>query len=227
MLPNSNIVDTADMIVFAVLSILLLGNIYRMYKFIVGSVHSYPIPLTSYFTEFIKTVPAHFFAQIRFLKCKKENIDWIMHIITVYGYATIFVLVVIFLRWFQTNTMYPIYHPIRLAGYIGSALLLIGILYGIYGRIMKNSARRRFSHSTDWFFLTMLFLTVITGLATNIFKYLSMPLETYITYTIHLGFAAPLLILEVPFAKWSHLAYRPFAIYFARLKEIKEVGEYA
>jgi hypothetical protein len=32
---------------------------------------------------------------------------------------------------------------------------------------------------------------------------------------------APFLILEVPFAKWSHLAYRPFALYFARLKEIQ------
>jgi hypothetical protein len=31
----------------------------------------------------------------------------------------------------------------------------------------------------------------------------------------------PFLILEVPFAKWSHLAYRPFALYFARLKEIE------
>lgn len=29
----------------------------------------------------------------------------------------------------------------------------------------------------------------------------------------------PMLVIEVPFSKWSHLAYRPIAIYFANLKE--------
>ena len=29
----------------------------------------------------------------------------------------------------------------------------------------------------------------------------------------------PMLVVEVPFSKWSHLAYRPMAIYFANLKE--------
>jgi len=27
----------------------------------------------------------------------------------------------------------------------------------------------------------------------------------------------PMLMIEVPFSKWSHLAYRPFAIYFNNL----------
>jgi hypothetical protein len=26
-----------------------------------------------------------------------------------------------------------------------------------------------------------------------------------------------MLMIEVPFSKWSHLAYRPFAIYFDRV----------
>ena len=29
----------------------------------------------------------------------------------------------------------------------------------------------------------------------------------------------PMLMIEVPFSKWSHLAYRPFAVYFSRLKK--------
>jgi hypothetical protein len=29
----------------------------------------------------------------------------------------------------------------------------------------------------------------------------------------------PMLVLEVPFGKWSHLAYRPLAIYFQQLRE--------
>jgi len=31
--------------------------------------------------------------------------------------------------------------------------------------------------------------------------------------------AVPMLVLEVPFAKWAHLAYRPVAIYLIKVKE--------
>ena len=30
-----------------------------------------------------------------------------------------------------------------------------------------------------------------------------------ITYIVHLMGVVPMLVLEVPFSKWSHLAYRP------------------
>jgi quinone-modifying oxidoreductase subunit QmoC len=39
-----------------------------------------------------------------------------------------------------------------------------------------------------------------------------------ITYVAHLMGVVPMLGLEVPFSKWSHLAYRPLAIYFAELQ---------
>jgi hypothetical protein len=41
---------------------------------------------------------------------------------------------------------------------------------------------------------------------------------------VHLGLAAPMLILEVPFGKWSHLYYRPLAIYFDKVKEGAEAA---
>jgi len=41
---------------------------------------------------------------------------------------------------------------------------------------------------------------------------------SYYTYIIHLAILVPMIVIEVPFSKWSHLAYRPFAIYFSKLK---------
>jgi hypothetical protein len=35
----------------------------------------------------------------------------------------------------------------------------------------------------------------------------------------------PMLVLEVPFGKWAHLAYRPLAIYFARVQVLAEETE--
>ena len=132
-------------------------------------------------------------------------------------------LVVFLLRWFQTDRFYPFIHPIRLLGYFSAVALLYGIAYMAIGRLKKKEEPVwKHSHSTDWMFLILLFFTVLTGLLVNVFKYLHMPMATYITYTIHLAVVTPLLVLEVPFAKWSHLAYRPFAIYFARLREYAE-----
>jgi hypothetical protein len=34
----------------------------------------------------------------------------------------------------------------------------------------------------------------------------------------------PMLLLEVPFSKWSHMAYRPLAMYFAALQQAAGKG---
>ncbi|MCD4745875.1 MAG: hypothetical protein K8R58_06210, partial [Bacteroidales bacterium] len=70
------------------------------------------------------------------------------------------------------------------------------------------------SHVTDWTFLVLLFLTTITGILVHIFRIYGMPYPTYYMYVFHLMVLFPMLMIEVPFSKWSHLAYRPFAIYF-------------
>jgi quinone-modifying oxidoreductase subunit QmoC len=77
----------------------------------------------------------------------------------------------------------------------------------------------RFSHTSDWMFPILLLLTALTGILLHTFRYLGWPLPTYYAYVVHLAIAAPMLILEVPFGKWAHLAYRPFAVYFQTVKE--------
>jgi hypothetical protein len=39
-----------------------------------------------------------------------------------------------------------------------------------------------------------------------------------LAYVVHLMGVVPMLVLEVPFGKWSHLAYRPLALYFSRVQ---------
>ena len=77
----------------------------------------------------------------------------------------------------------------------------------------------RFSHISDWLFIIMLFLTTVSGILVHIFRLTGLPVATYYTYVIHLAILVPMIVIEVPFSKWSHLAYRPFAIYFDHLKK--------
>jgi len=37
-------------------------------------------------------------------------------------------------------------------------------------------------------------------------------------YLVHLMVAVPMLVVEVPFGKWSHLLYRPLALYLAAVQ---------
>ena len=40
-----------------------------------------------------------------------------------------------------------------------------------------------------------------------------------LVYVVHMMGVVPMLVLEVPFSKWSHMAYRPLAMYFSAVRE--------
>jgi len=44
-------------------------------------------------------------------------------------------------------------------------------------------------------------------------------MPTYVIYVIHLMVAVPMLVLEVPFAKWAHLAFRPVVAFLVNVKQ--------
>jgi ferredoxin len=210
-----HIVDTAGIIVFITLASILLINVYRMFKFSVGSLRG--ISLTKAFIEFIRIVPLHFFTQLRLAKCTFKNY-WYIHLMIFYGYGLSFILFVPLLRLTLSNEPFLFVHPLSIAGILSAILLIVGTSLMIKGRLEKKVHVWRYSHHTDWMFIILLFLVTITGILTGVFRTLDYPLPTYISFALHIVLAAPFLILEVPFAKWSHLAYRPFAIYFYRLK---------
>jgi ferredoxin len=217
-------IHLGDYVLAAFLSFFLLSNIFRMYLFTLRRGVSVKIPLSIYITEAWNLI-YHFVTQKRFEKCDEEQegffqkTRWRNHFFLVTGYVLMFVLVVGFLGWFQTDNIYPLYHPQRWLGYYATIVLLYGGFDIIWGRIKKAHQMHRFSHLSDWIFPILLILTTITGILVHTFRYLEMPLPTYYTYVVHLAILTPMLVLEVPFGKWSHLAYRPFAIYFQAVKE--------
>ncbi len=91
-------------------------------------------------------------------------------------------------------------------------MLLFGAGDAIWGRIVKDNQTHRYSHPSDWMFPILLMLTALSGIMVHTFRYLDLALATYYTYVAHLCILTPMLVLEVPFGKWSHLAYRPVAI---------------
>ena len=233
--PNTTI-EILDLIMLVVLSFFLLTNAFRMFKAVMGDPDQYPklspfarqqfanllingVPLHIWIGEF-KSFVTHFLTQKKFKECgsKSQKTQWLMHILIMTGYCTIFGLVVIGIRWFQRDEIYPIWNPIRLLGYYGTFAILYGTTYAIMGRLKKEKTVYKHSHSSDWVFLIMLWLTTFTGILIHAARLLEWPLSTYYIYVIHMMVAIPMLTIEVPFAKWAHQLYRPLVLYLIKVK---------
>lgn len=227
----SSFVDVHTIEYFAIafgviLAALLISNVYRMAKFQMGDLLT-KIPLSVYLSE-LKELVINFITQKKFSECEDKT-QWAVHLLIMTGYACMFILVAVLLSGlhglvdaFQTDEIRPLYHPYNLLGFYATFALIFGGTYHIIGRLKKKRPVYKNSHSTDWVFLILLWLTTVTGILIFIFRTVGgsgLPAATYIVYTLHLMVAAPLLGVEVPFAKWSHLAYRPVTIYLVNVKK--------
>jgi len=218
---------------FVGLALLLLSNVFRMFVFTMRRDANQHIPFSLYITEAWQVV-YQFATQSHWSQCEEDEDKgflqkplWRNHWIMVAGYVTMLILIVGFLKWFQTDEIYPIWHPQRWIGYLATIALLFGTGTMLWGRVQKEVEMHRFSHLSDWVFPILVLLTTITGILVHIFRYVGLPLATYYTYVIHLAILVPMLVLEVPFGKWSHLAYRPVAIYLQAVKERAKVMQSA
>ena len=123
------------------------------------------------------------------------------------------------LRWFQTDSIYPLYHPQRWLGYLAAAFILYGLGEIFVGRLRKQKEIYKESSFQDLVFPILLALTVLSGLAAHIFRYAGFAMTCHYTYALHVIIATPMLLVEMSFGKWSHMVYRPLALYFLAVKE--------
>ena len=106
---------------------------------------------------------------------------------------------------------------VHIFGYLASIGLIVAVILNIRGRIKKDSPQH--AHSPRRLDVLVLLLVVaVTGVLQNILHRSGLDEAANVMYVIHLMGVVPMLVLEVPFGKWAHLAYRPLAVYFARVQ---------
>jgi ferredoxin len=215
-------IHIGDLILGGILAALLLSNAFRMYYFIIWKDKSVKVPFKLYFTELKAYIIAGFSLATQFKWSKCDNkLRWIKHLFLVTGYVTIFSLVVVFIDFFQVDdTRWDI---TSLIGYYSTVALLFVTLESMWSRYKKKEELHKFSHLSDWIFLILLFLTATTGILLHLFRLMNLALPSYGIYVIHLMIAGPMLIIEVPFGKWSHMLYRPIAVFLATVKNTARV----
>jgi len=206
-------IEIGDLVMAVILSTFLLSNAFRMYRFIMSDTK---VPFWLYITE-AKSFVLHFVTQKRWRKCSEDRSRWLKHFILVSGYLTMMTLIIVFIRWFQVDD--SSWHFTSIFGYYATGVLLIITVEMFRSRLRKQEAIHRYSELSDWLFLILLFLTTLTGIMMHIVRLAGWPMGTYVMYVIHLAVAVPMLVVEVPFGKWSHLFYRPLAVFLSTVKE--------
>lgn len=214
------------MVVFLIPLVLLTLNILRMHRWTMRSMESVKIPFRLYLSE-ARSLLLHAVSHQNIRKCLQEihRRRWTKHWLLGLAVSLMLVIKFFFLDWFQTDEIYPLYHPQRWLGYLVAAILIYVPVDILIGRIKKQEEIYKFSEPSDVILPVMFLLVAVSGLAVHVFRYLEFALTAHLLYAVHLAIAVPLVLIELPFGKWSHVVYRPMALYFQAVKEraLKEV----
>jgi ferredoxin len=215
----STFIHNFDLFIGLILLVFLAINAFRMWYFTMIKGININIPWWLYLKNIF--VPIwHFFTQKRYAECESKRntrifIPWLVHLGLMLGYVIMLVLVMVFLEDLQHGP--NILWQAHIFGYLATIGLIIGTIYFINRRLSKTYVQYKKSHSTDWVFVVLLFLIVLTGIAQHIFHRTGLNVFANISYLVHLMCVVPWL-LRMPFSKWSHLVYRPLAMYFAAIQ---------
>lgn len=203
-------------------ALVLGGYIYQMYRHVVMK----PLGKLAFSTK-----PKHFydalyhgFTQINFTGC--EDTDWWRwgsHLLVMSGY--LLTLLVSNLHLLEPlHRQYTPFEPVSLlVWYAGLSITIGGGLMSLR-RVLKSAESSKFSHSSDWLFVMVLFLMGISILAVHIVNVVYGPEGAILgmLYKINIAIETTWIVIVVPFSKWIHIFFRPLAVYFRHtLREAK------
>jgi quinone-modifying oxidoreductase subunit QmoC len=172
------------------------------------------------------------FTHDKFSKCNSLLSRRTAHLGAFYGFVALFVVsawAVVALYMINplipghdNDLVYPFapWNPWKILANVGCVVLIAGCVIAIRDR--KNSREEAgASTSFDWIFVWLLLGVGVTGLLTEVLRWIAEPLEiqalalvAYTVYFVHLVLVFDLLVY-LPFSKFAHVVYRSVALVYA------------
>jgi ferredoxin len=206
--------------VFLIPLLIFTAGVIRMQRWIMRGGTRSTVPLRLYLHQ-AYTIILHMVSHKNIKKCiqqvrgKRFSKHWLLAL----AVTAKFIIILFFLKWFQTDSIYSILHPQRWVGYLIFAAMIYVPSEIIIGRIRKRKEIHKTSEFSDYSLPVMLLLVALSGIAIHSARYMGFELTSHFTYAIHISVSVALIVIELPFGKLSHVIYRPFAIYFQSVKE--------
>jgi quinone-modifying oxidoreductase subunit QmoC len=196
---------------------LLVAHASRMWRLTMrGGPHG-RIPISAYLAE-AWTYVRHSVTHTLIRKCPERG-RWFGHWVLALGAVMMLTIKVVGLRWFQTDAVYPLYHPQRWLGYLATAFIVYGIGGILVGRAQARKEIYKETRLEDLVFPILLLLTALSGITVHICRYAGFALTSHFAYALHVTVATPMLVVEMSVGKWSHMIYRPLALYFQAVRD--------
>ena len=196
--------------------VLLFSRVYRIWGLTMRGQGRARIPFSAYLAE-AWTYVRHSVTHQLMRKCPDSS-RWRGHWLLAFGTVLMLAIKLFALRWFQTDSIYAFYHPQRWLGYLAAGCIAYGIGDIFWCRIRAQREICKETHFEDLIFPILLLSTALSGLAVHIFRYAGFALTCHFLYAAHVVIATPMLLVEMSFGKWSHMIYRPLALYFEAVK---------
>ena len=154
--------------------------------------------------------------QGRFDECDNGRLRRLAHMAVSWGFMGMFLATLIIAAVDFSWLHWPRWVSLVVGSLSGVACSL-GLGYYIYLRLAKKTAVGKYSHPSDWAFLLLLVLSVLSGFFIVGFRFLGLPMAAYATAVFHLVVVFDLLV-TFPFSKFAHVIYRPMALWLAGMK---------
>ena len=110
-------------------------------------------------------------------------------------------------------TPWPFWHPVKILGNLSGIAVLAALTVFIWRRIADAREAGKSTYS-DWLFLTILLLTILTGFFCQWLRLADLRTLAYPMYVVHLLFIFFLLVY-IPYSKFAHVVYRTVAMLHA------------
>jgi ferredoxin len=154
--------------------------------------------------------------QSRFSECSDDRLRRLAHMGVSWGFMGMFLATLIILGVDYSLLPFPRWVSLAVGSVSGIACTL-GLGYYFFLRMKKKTAVGKYSHPSDWAFLILLALSVLSGYVMLFFRFTGMPMAAYGTFAFHLVVVFDLLV-TFPFSKFAHVIYRPVALWLAGMK---------
>lgn len=175
------------------------------------------MPLPKNIGTAIKETILEILSHKRFEKCNVTKDRKTAHFLVFYAFVGLAITTtwaIVYLYGFHYESPYPLYDPLKLLGNASALALLYGITL-VTGNRLKNAEKAGKGSYFDWLFITVIYVIVVTGILSELFRLANIAILAYPTYFIHLVFVF-FLFAYAPFSKMAHMVYRTTAMVFAR-----------
>lgn len=166
------------------------------------------------------------FTMKRYHDCERDSKTpwllqrWVLHLTTMWGFVGLLIATTLDIPWLGLkDPNSSSFLPSRIIGIASGLLLMYGATFILWFRIAKTDKNTEHSRFSDWFFVIALWMLGFTGfwLTGSVYFFAPSPLHEAVLL-IHTVMAMELLLLFA-FSKFTHVIYRPLALFSYYLKQ--------